>query len=275
MALLRYTEDALFDLQLERTQRAYGVHLNDEASSDIGRRIGQVMFNPLEHTPAQIARFSMMGIITGEDFVDVNMPVTPLDMNIVAHYRKDNSDPIISNQKKKLMSSISEQIVDARPGITDRVAFYAVTETDEQIDDDFELIQTNDPKEAAQAIADLCLDGLTFVLSDFEGLPLEDIESVQQRAIGVKINAPLEKEVAKARGSHLKLGGTREQSSNGIEFFNEQVLAPHHDRLAKRMELAGFAVAQTVFTLDSPYFFDVPSTDLSLAEAIDQVIQNK
>lgn len=284
MSLLIETEHALTNYAGDNIV-AYGSHLSDDIRVSPGRVIGEEEYRVLEHNPADIVPFSYMSMVTGKHFVNVTFPSTPLEMQFVRYHHQDSSDPAIKDAKQRLTHSLIKELIEARPGFTDTASFYDVGTVVEDVEtlQDGEIIKTKNEKEASDIIERICSAGLTFVLSDFEGFTLEEGKFVN--AVGVKINHPAEKRIALTRPEEKDRKRGRFEIRTGklralgnyeeVDHFNEHILKAHHDKLESRMRLAGFVVARAVFRQDELYPFNVDEADLSIAEAIRELVERQ
>ena len=279
MAVLHETEEALFEYR-GLDDEGFGSHVVDDVSVAAGRVIGEKEFSIAEDDPMDINRFSTMGLITHRPYVDIVKPVTPLSMQIVTYHRTDNSNPDLARRKLLVARSLATELADSLPGHHDKALYFDVKE--DHIDDDEyplgEELETHSPAESAEAIADLCLNGvLTVVLADFADLPLEEDRFVN--AIGVKINHPVELKInlnctnkKDRKGFELRTGKQRAlRSYEEVDLFNVHILDQYHKNLERSMQFAGLVVARAVYTEDKFYPFNVDEADRSIAEAIKEL----
>lgn len=270
MALLHKTKEALYGYYADLVGFERGVHELDEEAYGKGRVIRTEEFDPLKHDPSDINYLSLMGLVSKKPHVDVVLPKAPIDMQILTYHRQDDSDPRIKFRKQQLMHRLVEELIAARPAITDTVTLFDVGSiTPEVAIEDSEPIETSTSAEAAQVIDDLCSDNtLSFILGDFADIqfcgPIE-------KAVAIVLNDPIDMSVQRTRRStELRIGSSRAANlkrESDVVFLN-QILGEFHQGLEWDLGLAGLAVAHAVYDPDLPDLFRVDEVDSSIANAI-------
>jgi hypothetical protein len=166
------------------------------------------------------------------------------------------------------------------PAIRDRVNCYV-------IGDDLELSQellrlganaikgTEDPVVAATKTADLCMNGLAFILSDFERLPLEEVDHVFSRTVGIKVNHRYDINIDDLRGRKavLGVGGSREirlWKDRDVDSFNEG-LEVHDEAIVERLKRIGISVARVISDQNEINGFSIKGADSQIARAINRL----
>jgi len=274
MANLEKTEAALADYAANRGL-LFGIHDAEEFKVGAqGRDVGEIPFDPAQHDVSAINPLSIWESVTGEPHVRVALPERPLHLTIVTQHRAaGRSDyPQMNQARQRLASELGAAINESLPGITDRAWNYAVGEAVEGVaDSDVEVIDTNgDPLVEARTIAELCRDGLTFVISDFLALPLE--REACSGAVAIKANHAFDIALPAGYGSlptNIRGGEVNTDKPRELVRVNRS-LQERHDRTAQRLETAGIAMAHILFNWrDYPtQGFDMELADERIAAAI-------
>ena len=245
-----------------------------------GVKIGESEYDPTKHTPLDIDPMSTMSMITGMPYVRQVIPNRPIEANVILHNSKAGSRSDIFEIKSKLASTLIGEISRAMPAIRDRVNCYV-------IGDDLELSQellrlganaikgTEDPVVAATKTADLCMNGLAFILSDFERLPLEEVDHVFSRTVGIKVNHKYDINIDDLRGRKavLGVGGSREirlWKDKDVDSFNEG-LEVHDEAIVERLKRIGISVARVISDQNEINGFSVKGADSQIARAINRL----
>ena len=274
MANLEATESAIADFTANRGL-LFGIHEAEEFKvGGVGRDVGEVMFDPAKHDAAAINPLSIWESVLGEPHVRVAIPERPLHINVIAHHRSTGKSDFyqMNAARQRLAGELSNAISESLPGITDRSWSYAIGEAaGETADSDVEVIGTNgDPVLEAKTIAELCRDGLTFVISDFLALPLDAAD--YQTTVAVKANHSYDLELPAGYGrlpTNVEGGEVNTENPKELARVN-RAQQEQHDQTVARLEAAGIAVAQVLFNWkDQPLNgFDVEAADQSIAGAI-------
>ena len=274
------TESALADLPSNLFD-SRGRHTSFEVKTGAsGIKIGELEYDPNKHTPIDIDPMSTMSMITGMPYVRQVIPNRPIEANVILHNSKAGSRSDIFEIKSKLASTLIGEISRAMPAIRDRVNCYV-------IGDDLELSQellrlganaikgTEDPVVAATKTADLCMNGLAFILSDFERLPLEDVDHVFSRTVGIKVNHKYDINIDDLRGRKavLGVGGSREirlWKDRDVDSFNEG-LEVHDEAIVERLKRIGISVARVISDQNEINGFSIKGADSQIARAINRL----
>jgi hypothetical protein len=277
--LLRDTQDALAEIVANSSMNS-GSHASSLTRiGGEGSTVGEVAFDFSMHEVSDVDPFSMMNKITGLPYVAEKMPERPLDINIVLHSDPEEADynpEWITDCKRFLGKLIRTSVEVSLPGSADSIHSFVIGQKDEDlIDRDNHYIEkTEDPIFAAATVAQLCQQGLTLVVSTFNGLPLDKIDkaSIRKNAVGIKANHLFEIELQKDVGQWAT-GDPKEPFINSarqkpLAKFNKRQ-AENNARIVASMNAAGVAMAQVVFDRrEQPYSFDARSADRSIARAI-------
>ena len=245
-----------------------------------GIKIGESEYDPIKHTPLDIDPMSTMGMITGMPYVRQVIPSRPIEANVILHNSKEGSRSDIFEIKSRLASSLIGEISRAMPAIRDRINCYV-------IGDDLELSQellklganvvkgTEDPVIAATKTSDLCMNGLAFIISYFERLPLQDLDHMFSRTVGIKVNHQYDVNIDELRGRKavLGVGGSREirlWKNKDVDSFNEG-LKNHDEAIVDRLKKVGISLARVISDQSETSGFNVKRADSQIAEAINRL----
>jgi hypothetical protein len=282
MAHLNETGQALFELRAAEPY-SMGMHLGEQLSvGDLGVKVGEVPFDPSLHEPSDIDRMSMMGRVRGRPYVAQIVPFRPEEANVVLH--NDPADQAWSgylapmwDYKRGLAVSLSDAISDAKQ-MGDTGTVYVVGDTTRQTGlrhADY-VRNTETPEKAADAIADICRRGLTFVISDFEALPLDRAPAGYfGKTVAVKVNHKSELEIPANVGDYpldgLEVVNTH--NSKKLQAANDAIKRRHAElerRLGLKPRLGGLglAVAKVIYDEGFAPRMQVRATDKSIAGAV-------
>jgi len=274
MSRLVQTEAMLADLSALELPQLGGHYGNDPSVGVPGRLLAEIPYNPAQHLPTHINPLSVMGQATDQLYVREVLPRLPLSMRVITQHSRNKTDSVIDNHKLYLAERLKDAISEAVPHTSDKVFAYHVGNSGEVVSDyDTDFIEVGDDSEAAIAVADLCRDGLAFVISDFSHLPLHEVENGHFEAtVGIKVNHP--SDLGFLPDGVYALGGEAEADTRTVKGQNDaNVMLANYDNLLKtRMKQAGLVMAQVV--LDHRYAqasgFDISAADESIAQAIRQ-----
>jgi hypothetical protein len=274
MANLEQTESAIAGFTANRGL-LFGIHEAEEFKvGGVGRDVGEVMFDPARHDAGAINPLSIWESVLGEPHVRVVVPERPLHINVIAHHRSSGKSDFyqMNAARQRLAGELSNAISESLPGITDRSWSYAIGESAVAGEDaDVEVIGTNgDPLVEANTIAELCQGGLTFVISDFLALPLEQAKC--PTTVAVKANHSYDLEIPAGFHSlptNIQGGEVNTDKPRKLARVN-RAQQEQHDQAVARLEAAGIAVAQVLFNwTDYPLSgFDIEAADQGIAGAI-------
>jgi len=250
MALLHETQTVLAEMAASQPQ-SFGTHGAVHPQTGVpGLAVGEVPYDMTRHPVTAINHGSLMANVTRVPYVRLTLPQRPLDVQVVTHHEAGNDDPRLAKLKGYLARQIKYAVEDSVPGMTDRVFSYHIgDDADDFADFDTELLPANgDPAYTAETVADLCHDGLTFVVSDFNRLPLQNVANGWFPAtVAVKANHALEMSVPDMA---MRLGGTREvRKKKDAEYVNQR-LAKYHAGITAGLETAGIPVAQVIMDMN-------------------------
>lgn len=279
MPLLQETEAAVSDLAANR-QRLGGAHFGQEIEQAVpGLVIGEAPYDPARHLPSDINPLSIMELVADRPHVKQVIPHNPLEVNIVVHNdRAQQSDPVWMTQAKLgLAQGYRDMFEEVLPS-NDRVQCYVIGEPGTGVfDRDTELVkETDDPLATAKAVAEICRDGLSIVISTFKNLPLEQVSGARyDSTVGVKANhlfeVDLQPGVGKWATGDPDMPAVNTHKPKELEAWNK-VLQDRHRQTVERLEQAGMAVAQIIFDpRHRPYGFNVVEADQSMAAALGSI----
>jgi hypothetical protein len=269
------TRNALMQMLSDEQMRA-GVHLADYVTvGAVGVPVGERIFDPHLHSVEDIDLMWM----TGMPHVEEVVPFKPLEMNVVLH-RNPNDKRMpdwlkpLGAYKQEVASNVASAVFEAKQ-FGDEANYFVVgdTENESLTDWNAEIVRdTEDPEAASQAIADICLRGLTFVISDFNDLKIQNNSGVQ-RSVAIKVNHSLELEVPKVKAI-IPFGGLKEVNASNkkqLAKFNEELERTHSD-IRLGLGSAGLVVAQVVLDMNKSGSLNAQATDSVIAHAIQSVI---
>jgi hypothetical protein len=196
---------------------------------------------------------------------------------VIAHHRSTGKSDFyqMNAARQRLAGELSDAVSEALPGITDHAWSYAIGESAGiGADRDVEVIDTNgDPLVEAQTIAELCQGGLTFVISDFLALPLEQADC--PTTVAIKANHSYDLELPAGYGrlpTNVEGGEVNTDKPRELTRVN-RAQQEQHDQIVARLEAAGIAVAQVLFNWkDQPLSgFGVEAADQGIAGAISRL----
>ena len=256
-----------------------GRHNGSEIKTGVpGIKIGEVEYDPSRHSPMDIDHFSTMGMMTGKPYVRQVIPHRPIEAKIILFNDESTGDTELSRTKNILATSLGSGLSSSMPAIRDRVKCFIVG--DPNNDTTQRLAHLNptfieaigDPEAAALEVSKLCLNGLAFVISDFENLPLQDLGSNFQNTVGIKVNNLIDVDISDLKGTRgvLSLGGSREMrlwKKKEADPFNA-LLKQHDQEVASRLERVGIKVARVISDNTELNGFNLSSADKEIASAI-------
>jgi len=277
MPYLPETEAALAELAASESY-VFGTHDGTELKHGvIGRAMGDVPFDPAKHQVGDINPLSVWGLVLDEPHVSIVLPDRALQASVILHTEPGTDRFGVAQAKQALSRQLHQSIIESMPGMTDRTSLFVVGENAVDIaaaTPDMEAIVTNgDPAINAKLVSELCLDGLAFVTSDFNNLPLETVPGAAYPAtVGLKINHSLERHFRSGMGV-IRLGGRKEVNTDKpreLRRFNDG-LELLHTGIIQRLGRVGISVAALTVAPELPVGFDLPQTDQAIAEALTRI----
>lgn len=276
-------------MELPRTQEALhvlasddrfgsGTHIESRVQTGMdGMIIGEEPFDPIYHSPYDINPGSLMEAVTGQPYVDQVLARRPLSVNVVADYGDGGDHPKITAMKQRLAMVLKTAAQNAVPSITDRVYTYAIGTGDYYEQNIDAWLDDGDEVGRAISVASLCLDGLTFVISDFRRLPLYAVEGVNlEDAMAIKANHPAELSLP-ANVGVIPLGHGEEINTNKtkqLERKNAELQARHLSIIHK-LQQANISVIGAVYDPREAGGFQAETVDADLSNAIIAYAKNK
>lgn len=278
MSALENTQSAIYELT-SNWYLNHGDHQGTKIKVGVsGDRMGEIPYDPAEHLPQHINYFSPMGLLTGKPYVRLVRPKRALKIQIIEDRSTSDDDQQITLTRQKLTETLSESIADSRSGISDRVIPYVIYDSTRESGDQFSYdnppIDSNLGSEfVSSSVADICSQGLTFIISNFVGLNLDDQSRGDfEETVAIKANVPAELKMTV--GPKIWVGG------EWLDTKKEKKLAQYHagqdmynQQIRDRLEAVGMSVAQVIFStdLDNGYGFDVSNTDDAIAAAVRKI----
>lgn len=275
MSELRHTADQLSEIRASQPF-SFGSHLSGEPStSSQGLLLGETRFDPGSHSPDLIALMSLNEMVTGEPYVQQRLPAQPLDMTIVLHEPASNS--FFRNGPKKLLLGklLKEALRESRPGLSGLTHVYSVGEAATK-DADLEttVVSTSgDPMVDSKVIQDLTRDNISFVISDFESLPVDQLAKKFSQTVGIKTMDTLDLAIPANRGI-IRIGDTEVNTDKPQELARlNKALQNHHKAHMVALGKTGLLMAAVTFDGQSRHGFDLRSADANIAKAVRRLQQ--
>ena len=132
MPILEQTQAAMSELAGNR-QLNHGSHLSLAARSNLpGINLGEVPFDAATHEFAEINPFSIAEQATGLPHVQMVLPRRALSIQIVEDITPSGDDPRIVKLKQGFVETLEESITESKPGMTDRVRHYLITDAESE-----------------------------------------------------------------------------------------------------------------------------------------------
>jgi hypothetical protein len=272
------TRHALIQLRSQRAARA-GIHLAEKIAVGVpGVPVGHSMYDPNLHPGEAIDPSAAMEWATGLPHVTVRVPFRPEHINLVVH-----TDPAerllpsylqpVRKQKLELAQGLFKALsVTKMP--TDKINYVVLGDpvSAEELEAESVYVpESESPEIAAKAVAELCVRGLTFVISDFNKLPLGQNNQIFQRTLAIKTNHKLELELPHTkRKVDLSVGSGRSiklWKKNEVDKAN-QSLAIKHRGLRAFLGSLGMEVAQVAHDNHQNVADNVTSADEAIASAV-------
>jgi len=274
MAVLRRTQNALSEWMVEASAEA-GRHASPKTLIGVpGRRHSSSPFRT-DMPPHAINPANIKGIVTGWPHVDKKKPFRLLAAKVVVHLSGEQTMEELFEGRYQLGANLTNAVKRSMPRNRDRVNTFLIGRDEEELKSmkrgifrDAELDKgSEDPDVAALTVAKLCQNGLTFVLSDFEELPI-----TAAKGVAVKLNHELELSLDSVAGrkAALPYGNGREVrlwKPAEVTDYNENARA-HHQAITSNLERVGMAVAQVVFSDRYDNGFNSKAADQAIAGAI-------
>ena len=273
MSVLHQTQETLAELNAQ-DQIGFGSHLLPEVQTGVpGLVLGQVDFNPRRDTVRSIVHSSIREMVTGQPQVRQVAPYQQLAINFVTHQPKSDDAYGLPAIKANLANVLYETVAESLPGITDYLQCYQVgVLAVRSAGKDTMVVATDGTPEAdAAAIAKITRQGLTFVVSDFMHLPLEQHkQSAFPATVGLKVNHPLELQLSSARVGRIATIGGGEINTNRprqVERYNQD-LDRLHAGISARLGMVGVNLAQIVAHPRSKTGLDLVQVDREVSSAL-------
>lgn len=253
MTEFKETSRALADLPAG-SLIGFGQHIDPNISTKPGVMLGDLEFDPTRHNPMDINHLSPLGIATDAPQVRQTFPHKPLHIAFSQDRTSRAGLYSLNEMKQRSGQSIYEGIDSALHGVGDMVMASSV-----------------DGQNRARFIDDSANQGgISFAISDFEGMDLSSVDFDQ--LVAIKVNHLLEREIPQNVG-FISLGGAVELNTGDkkqLDKFNTK-LEEHHQEIVEGLEEAGAQVVSVIVDPRMQDGFDVEGVDSSIAEALDNL----
>jgi hypothetical protein len=276
MAELLQTAQAIRELRSAQG-RAFGMHYNEDVSiGTTGMIVGEMPFDPNRHDPSSINPMSFNEMVMGVPHVQMEIPRRPIEYNVVLHRDPEERDlpdylQPVREYKDNLASGVALAVHEAKQR-SDKVNIYVVGDTDLLPSDhwDTEVIEgTEAGVDAARAVEEICMRGLTFVISDFNRLPLENKSAALTKSIAIKANHAIELALPANRG-YLAVEG-----ANGVKTWKSKDLArantgldEHHAGIRGHLGTIGMEVVQIACDNELDAQQNIVQADAQIANSV-------
>jgi hypothetical protein len=279
MLRLEKTSAALYYLMGDNT-RQFGQHLRtDIVVGQPGINVGETMFDPTLYDSSAINPLAITPMLLGTDmpYADLRVPYAPVELNVVV---EDNSgsrmkhewiEPIVEC-KRTIGTELVRLIEDAKQP-ADSVKLHVVgapSDLSAYGRHDVTVIETNTSEESTRAVAEICRKGISFIISNFERLPLDEMKDINFRNIvGIKVNHPLEIAYPANTGVWT-LSGLKEVNTNNpkkLDEINEKLMAKHLD-IVRRLGSKSVRMAKVVYDDSYRSGLNVAEIDRELSSAV-------
>ena len=245
-----------------------------------GRVVSDVLLNPSNFDLSAIDPFSIDGIVSDGIYVTRTIPHKRLYVSVIVQADRAQDHPGIVAAKRQLASTLLETIDASMPDRRDRVYGYYLGNDPFQLDDfDVEALPySTDSTVNTRTVADVCQQGLAFVISDFKRLQFgQEHRSSLPAAVAVKLNHPFELAIP-ANSGNWTLGGGKVLKTNNMgklaQANNE--LRAYHDQQESLLRAARFAVAAVVSEPKNHVLgFNEQLADDAIATAIQSIIDQQ
>jgi hypothetical protein len=245
-----------------------------------GIRIADVQFDPARHNVEAINHLSLHEMMIGLPQVTEVMPYRPVDMNVVLHQdprekRMNKYVQPIRSYKRLLALQLQDAIAETRQ-VTDTANLFVVGDSSELSEVGYSaqvLDGTEHPEAAAEAVADICRRGLTFVVSNFDQLPLQSHNWFNgSRTVAVKANHEFELEIPAKVGA-WPMGGLWEVDTHNkkhLRATNEDI-ARRQTVIAQQLGSLGLQTAHVTYRNSSTERMNIADADAQIASSIREI----
>lgn len=243
-------------------------------STAIGRQLGHTAFDALLHTPDQIDPFSLMGMALEQDMVPMYEPARPLLMNIVTDMSAQREHPSVTLAKRRVSHDISAAIDDTLEA-TDQAFLYLVGDNIPERGMPYhEIISVpqGDKEALGEKVSQIALDGLTFVVSDFNRLKLPEHTHFDE-LVAVKVNHVLERKIPEGFNRVISLGGLGEIDATSKRKVTKAnaYLEEMHQKTVSELKSHGVHVASVIVSPKQAQIYDVSPADAGIATALRKI----
>lgn len=278
--ILEQTSYALEEYVVDRGLIA-GIHGSTQTQiGGKGRVISDAPLHPSTLDLTAIDPFSIDSIAFGQLNVTRTIPDKRLNVSVIVQADRSKDHPGIIAAKSRLAETLMDTLDASMPHRRDRVLSYYLGADELSINgEDIEALPySDDPGVNAKTIAEVCQDGLTFVIGDFKRLQFDTTQRrMLQAAVAIKLNHPFELEIPANTGRWTL------SVSEVLDSHNKRKLAAangnlldNHTQQISLLRAAGFAVATVVTDpRDHKWGFDYDTADKAIADAVTTVATRK
>jgi hypothetical protein len=265
--LFPQTQEQLYEMAAMQPLMS-GVHRAD--MPDTGRYglvMGETVFDPLIDSVGDIRPDSIKARITGAPHVQVVMPRENMNVNLVVDADSGQEDHWkISQQKQKMALGLAESVWDSTPSSTDWFGVYYLGEGASK-----ELQHVGTPIKV-ENVADLCLGGITMIMSDFRRL---HFDRKLPGTIGIKVNHPADLSIPPNVGV-IPLGNGIDVNTNKKRELQElnDTLRARRESILRRLADAGLSTVEVVYRPSKASGFDVAKADAEIANKLKAYAKN-
>ncbi len=272
MSQLPLTEALLGDYQANQWPVSGSHTYNEVADAISGLVIGEALYDPVKHLPTAINPFSLMEMALDEPHVLSVLPAFGLEVNVVVDRTSKEEDPRFTRAKLSLADKLTASIERALPGFSDRQKLYVLGDTSQRsYDRDIEYVAVEASESGfTTAVADICVNGLNFVISDFYSLR-KSINSSKRfnNTVGIKVNHPFELALPANVGT-IALGGAEEVNTSKRRELKRKndSLQTHHAKIITILDSLGVFTANVVYDPQHPSGLRFDEADRQIAAAL-------
>ncbi len=269
--MTRFPKTAESFAELEANYRySFGMHFAGEARTAVpGLTMGDVPFDYAMHHPGSVNPLSVMGVALKQPHVTRVLPNKPVHINMVTDFTNRSELPSFTRVKRNTAELVASGLADAIEGSIGNIACRHLV--GEQLGDGVidEFIESRDRSKALSAAEKLSRNGLTILLSDFQGVELPT--GSLKGAIAIKVDHLLDYNIPEDMGTRPVAPDVELNTDkpSDLAVYNAQ-LQEKHEAIMESLRRAGALVVPVVadHINHKPYGIDIADTDERIAQAI-------